>query len=806
MLFCNKCGKQLAEDANFCNICGAKVVRQGLVCKKCGKKLPEESNFCNICGFPVNGNPEEVKPAAPEAPKTPEVKTYKSKLINPELPVVFEYDKKYEKTPFQELTEAAKTGDPAAIFELANRYKEGVGGAEKDPKKSAELFKEGLKKQNHVKVFTILGLLIEDDLIYGEDKRSEGIPYYEAAVELGDRHAASLLGLLYTDEEYVNKDDEKALMYFREAIRLGDGDSYFPIGQIYFNQRKYVEAKENFEKAMDYPDVKCYTAIKLGLIYEFGAEGVKADPVRALKLYELVYDNRDKYEAEAEDAMIGIARILFEKKTGKTDPVRTFNLLTEAEKKGDKRANFYLGNYYWKGIPDVINPDIPTAIKYLKDVNESIKPEALYCLGVIYYVNLHETIDAVSYLTEATNLGHVDAKKLLEKISKENKLSCRKCGAPIRFDSKFCGKCGTPVGNGNPITPPAPTQTPVIKTPAPVRPVSATPVATAAPEPPKIIVPASVQPASAAPAAPVSPEAPKLKVPEPLEPPKTTVQQPVEPPKTSAQQPLEMPKKSTPAPVAKKAEAEKPVDPKLAEALKMLAAVDEKANAGQLDEARELMAETYKSYPDTVKVIDYYTIFLANELVAAWENGTEGSDKTKENCELVFELTDKLRKSSSHLDHANMFESSAHCTLGRYYQANGNTDMAMQEWKKTDVLYEPYAAYHIYEVHKKMAKRTDSELRETYKISRDDFEKEHVSDVELLKKALNSAHFSNKQEKAWIYLALASHYTNGSTYITKDLEYAYECVQNASDLGSRKAVEEMSHFNRNDQGVLEYKV
>lgn len=304
--------------------------------------------------------------------------------------------------------------------------------------------------------------------------------------------------------------------------------------------------------------------------------------------------------------------------------------------------------------------------------------------------------------------------------------------------------------------------------------------------------PVAAQPSPAAqpvvqPAAQVELEQPKTKTPTVT---KTAA-------KPAAQAPSAPPKKEAPA-------AAKPVQPDSPDLLKLLASAAEKSNAGMLDEAREVLENAYSKYPEHNKVIDSYIIFLANELSSAWDNGTEGSDKTKNDCELVLELAQKLRKNAYQLEHADQFENAAHCTLGRYYNANGKSDLAMQEWKKTDVMFEPYAAYHIYEIHKKMAKRSDDELKEKYNLTRKEFEKEHVSDVELLKKALNSEHFSNKQEKAWIYLALASHYTSGSTYIAKDLGFAYECVQNARDLGSKTAVNELTRYRRNVKGELEY--
>ena len=84
-MYCTKCGKQLPDDAAFCDACGAPVksgftaaaekaeaaaeeaaeevkeaaeaveekVAAGLKCPECGAELKPESRFCDSCGAPV---------------------------------------------------------------------------------------------------------------------------------------------------------------------------------------------------------------------------------------------------------------------------------------------------------------------------------------------------------------------------------------------------------------------------------------------------------------------------------------------------------------------------------------------------------------------------------------------------------------------------------------------------------------------------------------------------------------------------------------------------------------------------------
>ena len=54
---CTQCGAQLAENANYCSACGAKVEPPEEepipTCGQCGAQLEPNANFCNQCGSKV---------------------------------------------------------------------------------------------------------------------------------------------------------------------------------------------------------------------------------------------------------------------------------------------------------------------------------------------------------------------------------------------------------------------------------------------------------------------------------------------------------------------------------------------------------------------------------------------------------------------------------------------------------------------------------------------------------------------------------------------------------------------------------
>lgn len=65
-MYCSKCGKKIADDAIFCDGCGAKVggvekndshIKEGKVfkCPQCGETLPFDALKCPSCGYEIRG-------------------------------------------------------------------------------------------------------------------------------------------------------------------------------------------------------------------------------------------------------------------------------------------------------------------------------------------------------------------------------------------------------------------------------------------------------------------------------------------------------------------------------------------------------------------------------------------------------------------------------------------------------------------------------------------------------------------------------------------------------------------------------
>ena len=69
-MLCDKCGKMVPDDSEFCPYCGNTVElppeNPALTCASCGKTLPEGSEFCPCCGRTLAAAAEPVAGATPE--------------------------------------------------------------------------------------------------------------------------------------------------------------------------------------------------------------------------------------------------------------------------------------------------------------------------------------------------------------------------------------------------------------------------------------------------------------------------------------------------------------------------------------------------------------------------------------------------------------------------------------------------------------------------------------------------------------------------------------------------------------------
>ena len=172
-----------------------------------------------------------------------------SKLYDPNLPVVSGYDDKFDKAKIDDVVKAAKDKDPAALYELAERYRLGTGGVQEDQARAVMRYKEVLEYQTNLTAMYRIGFLLSGGAC-GDEDIEEGLEYYKAAYSLGDADSAVQLGVEHEFGGLVPKDLDKAKEYYSFAISHGRGDAAFNLGEVYLAEENREEARKCYEQAL----------------------------------------------------------------------------------------------------------------------------------------------------------------------------------------------------------------------------------------------------------------------------------------------------------------------------------------------------------------------------------------------------------------------------------------------------------------------------------------------------------------------------------------------------------------------------
>jgi uncharacterized protein len=182
---------------------------------------------------------------------------------------------------------AADKGDLKAIFELARAYNRGLGVA-KDTGRALEYTRLAAEK-GYPPAETALGSLYGRGAGVPQDTR-EALRWYRTAAEHGDAVAQYALGGFYEAGKIVPKDVDEAIKWFRRAAGQGDAASQCELGCIYFtgidtnHPIDFGEAVRWLHLAADQGYVGAMN--NLGFAYLNGLGGLPYDPVKGAQLLE----------------------------------------------------------------------------------------------------------------------------------------------------------------------------------------------------------------------------------------------------------------------------------------------------------------------------------------------------------------------------------------------------------------------------------------------------------------------------------------------------------------------------------------
>ena len=193
-------------------------------------------------------------------------------------------------------------------------------------------------------------------------------------------------------------DYKKALELFKDAAKMQSGEACAWIGEFYAGgyvyKQNYKKAALWFEKAAALGYMEAF--FKLGVLYENGGHGLKADSKKSNYWYEKAE------EAQAREAALYKAKSPFE-------------LLSESAEMGNADSQCNLGRSYFfesEAQKHNIEPDVQKALYWLEKAAGQNHEESLFLLGQIYGQNIWVKRDpekSAAFYQRAVNLGHAGA-------------------------------------------------------------------------------------------------------------------------------------------------------------------------------------------------------------------------------------------------------------------------------------------------------------------------------------------------------------------------------------------------------------
>ena len=289
-----------------------------------------------------------------------------------------------------------------AMYELAEDYRDGSNGAEKNEEEAIRYFKllaedESAGEDLVKKSCTSLGKMLANNTTKEDD--AEAVSWYEKATEKGDLEGTVCLGTMYQKGQGVAQDYEKAAELYRQAADGGNADGINKLAGMYrFGQgvtQDSEKAVELYNQAINKGSIDALNS--LGAMYEWGSAGT-TDYAKALELYQQAADGG------CADALKNLGG-MYEQGWGVSQDYekaaelyqKAAELFQEDADNGDAVAMYSLGGMYEKGRG--IAQDNQKALELYHQAAERENAEAMNWLGHIYeesglgqQINLEEAL------------------------------------------------------------------------------------------------------------------------------------------------------------------------------------------------------------------------------------------------------------------------------------------------------------------------------------------------------------------------------------------------------------------------------
>lgn len=310
---------------------------------------------------------------------------------------------------------SAEQGNPYASLELAKMYRDGLG-TEPDLQQAEWRF------QNAYSGFVVLEEKSHDDKLQyrigqmlhtgtGTSKDDEGAArYWEKSAKLGNINAQYALGTLWL--ETGSGDSGQAVEWLTKAANAEHSAAQYVLGKlyqdgVYFN-KDMDQAMKWFRSAAELGNE--YAAYRMGCLLLLGEE-IPKDVEAAVKWLSLSAEKGNPYA----QYRLGMLYLKGEEYSPQVEVAMKW--LQQAAEQKNEWAFYQLGKLYLSG--EHVTKNVETAVHYLGLCAEKGNQYAQYVLGKLYLCGRDVSRDrekAVEYLTASAEQGNLYASFLLEHL------------------------------------------------------------------------------------------------------------------------------------------------------------------------------------------------------------------------------------------------------------------------------------------------------------------------------------------------------------------------------------------------------
>lgn len=316
---------------------------------------------------------------------------------------------------YQKFLQEAEQGNPYASLELAKMYRDGFC-TEPDLQQAEWRF------QNAYSGFVVLEEKSHDDKLQyrigqmlhtgtGTSKDDEGAArYWEKSAKLGNINAQYALGTLWL--ETGSGDSGQAVEWLTKAATAEHSAAQYVLGKlyqdgVYFN-KDMDQAMKWFRSAAELGNE--YAAYRMGCLLLLGEE-IPKDVEAAVKWLSLSAEKGNPY------AQYRLGMLYLKGEVFSPQVEVAMKWLQQAAEQKNEWAFYQLGKLYLSG--EHVTKNVETAVHYLGLCAEKGNQYAQYVLGKLYLCGRDVSCDwekAVEYLTASAEQGNLYASFLLEHL------------------------------------------------------------------------------------------------------------------------------------------------------------------------------------------------------------------------------------------------------------------------------------------------------------------------------------------------------------------------------------------------------